>query len=92
MAAKNTNVVKFEGAVPATLRKVAVTHAAVVQEVTGKGILFTDMYDCSYRAGWCSSSDPVGVVHSDSGTTVAELAGRIRTARRCDCVECREVK
>lgn len=84
--------VKFEGTIPATLRKAAETHADRVVEVTGKGILYPDMYDCAYRAGWKSSSDTMGAVHSDCGATVRELSSLIRNAIPCDCKDCIKTK
>lgn len=81
-------MVTFDGSVPKSLQTFAKKRPTIVAQVTGKGIMYEDQYDVSYRSGWKSGSDALGAVHSDSAPTIQELMSRIRSAIQCDCEDC----
>lgn len=82
--------VRYEGAVPATLRAFADKHADKVYEVHAGGGYNTRTgfgYDIAYRNGFGSGSD---VVHSDLAENVKEAIGFIKAAGPCDCDACKK--
>jgi hypothetical protein len=42
----------------------------------------------SYKSGWKSCTDPLGVVHGDVVDTVKDAVWHVRSADLCDCVDC----
>ena len=94
-APATTKTVRYEGRVPATLRRWIETHAAAqVYEVSaGGGFCFDTRdgfgYDVGIRPGWCLD-DCGDVMHTCIEPTVKDVIAKLKTLRRCeDDDECR---
>lgn len=82
--------VRYEGPVPATLRKFADKHAHMIYEISAGGGWNTRTgfgYDIAYRNGFGSGSD---CIHSDLAETVKEAISYIKAAGPCDCEACKK--
>ena len=83
--------VKFVGHISEAVRRIANAHAEAVEAVTGKGVIYADLYEAAYRPGWCSGGYSEAV-HSDYVSSIRELMDRIRYVRRCECAACQDVR
>jgi len=77
--------VRYEGRIPATLRRYAEKHAHQIAEVTF-GTVMQGEYEASLRRGWSKCDDTVHSVVSD---TASGLISELRGVVACDCEECR---
>jgi hypothetical protein len=84
--------VKYEGSIPATLRKYADKHSHQIAEISYGSGYCTDSgnaYDVLLRSGWCDGFDPLGACHTLIEPTVQDILSALRAVRVCSCEECK---
>lgn len=90
-----TGNIKYEGVIPATLRRYCDRHRHQIAAVAAGGGYATDSgfaYDVMLRDGWCDGSDPFGSCHTLIEATLKEILSALRGIRQCECDDCLKAK